>query len=760
MAEETVQNAAVGELSADMMMDDILKEFLAEANEGLQRLELDFITLEKEPGNTELLNNIFRVFHSMKGASSFMGLKNLERTSHKTEDVLNKLRKFELTLSSRIMDTLLNAVDVIKLILKDIEENKTDSTINTDDITARLEDLIREDSGPAAKEVDPGTEKQAPAAAKNATAEVCPQNDAPAAILPAAPKSQTTAPDTQPQKEDIRSIRINVEKLDALFNLVGELVLSRNRNLQLHRILSRKYPDDETINFDLTEAGGYINHLTTEIQLAVMKTRMMPVSTVFNKFRRIVRDIAKKMNKEIELFVAGDDTEIDKNIVEGIGDPLTHLIRNSADHGIEPPDEREKIGKQRMGRIDLKAYYEGNYVVISIKDDGRGIDIEAVKRKAVEKKMVTEAEANKLSKQALFDFIFAPGFSTAKTVSETSGRGVGMDVVKTNIDKLRGQIVMDSVLGAGTEIKMKIPLTLAILDTLIVSISDQRYTVPLSNVLETHRIRYGDMEMLRGSRIFRMRDELMPLVLLSELFDLSYKYDNDAEVTIVVLKHGTLRMGLVVDRTSGQEEVVIKPLNCLEGIAEPQALSGATILGDGSITFILDVDALMKMSKAAERQMDAEGAGRKEAKQVETNTINVVLVDNLDNEQYAIPARKIKEIEIIQKTDIEEIGGRPMVKYRGRITPLITIPSITGIPAQNEFEQYYMVILTDNGREAGLLVGRLLGINRMEEALINRDENILRGTTGSAIFNGRITFLLDVKEMITETSSIMCGNAR
>ncbi len=747
-AEETIQKDTV-DASVDVMMDEIMRGFLTEATEGIQRLELDFITLEKEPGNTELLNNIFRVFHSMKGASSFIGLKNLELTSHRTEDVLNKLRKSELILTPSIMDILLNAVDIIKLILKDVEENKKDSTINTEDIRARLEDIISKDQEPGTKQEESRTEKQDPANTSTTAAEICPQKDVLPVIPSVVPKSQVPISEPQAQKEDIRSIRINVEKLDYLFNLVGELVLSRNRNIQLHRLLSRRYADDETINLDLAEAGSYLNHLTTEIQIAVMKTRMMPISTVFNKFRRVVRDIAKKMNKEIELFITGDDTEIDKNIVEGIGDPLTHIIRNSADHGIESPDEREKSGKQKAGRIDLKAYYEGNYVVISIEDDGRGIDIEAVKKKAIEKKMISETEASKLSKQTLFDFIFAPGFSTAKAVSETSGRGVGMDVVKTNIEKLRGQIVIDSELHEGTEIKLKIPLTLAILDTLIVSIADQRYTVPLSNVLETHRIKYGEIEMLRGNRVFRMRDELMPLVLLSELFNLPHKYENDAEVIIVVIKHGVLRMGLVVDKTSGQEEVVIKPLDCLAGITEPYGLSGATILGDGSITFILDVDALMKLSKTAERQLDAESAANKDAIQAEATAINVVLVDNFDKEQYAIPARKIKEIEIIHKTDIEEIGERLMIQYRGRITPLTTIPSITAVTAQMEFDQYYMVVLTDNGREAGLLVGRLLGIKKLPEPSVNKEaDKILNGVSGSAIFNNRITFLIDVEEIM------------
>lgn len=719
-------------LLADFVTEDILKDFIAEANEGIQGMEFDFIALEKNPGDNELINKIFRVIHSVKGAASFIGFRNLEGISHKTEDVLNKLRKSELQMTPCIMDILLGAVDVIKLILKDIEENKSDLHITTEDILAKLTDILT-----TCKEAGQIVREQEASLPALQNAEKIPQTLAPASASP------------HPAKEDIRSVRINVERLDYLFNLVGELVLSRNRNIQLHRFLCQRYPNDETVNLDLLEAGSYLDRLTSEIQLAVMKTRMIPVSTVFNRFQRIVRDLAKSLNKEVEIYISGEDTEIDKNIIEGIGDPLTHIIRNSVDHGIEMPGERQAEGKPRTGHIELRSYYEGNYVIISVKDDGKGLDLEAVRKKAVEKGMIKAGGAEKLSKNSLLNFIFAPGFSTAKNITATSGRGVGMDVVKNNVEKLRGQIIIDSDYGIGTEIKLKIPLTLAILETLIVNISDLKYAIPLPNVIETHRVRYGRIEKIRGSMVFRMRDELMPLVTLSGLFNLPYKYDSDFEVTIVVLRHGMLRMGLVVDKTSGQEEVVIKPLDCLEGIAEPRALSGATILGDGSITFILDVDELMKLSKAVDRQLDAEGARVKDVIDVEHSTINVVLVDNMGKEQYAIPARKIKEIELVRKTNIEEIGGKLMVNYRGRITPLNTIPSIIGTLDHNEFEQYYMIIMTDNGREAGLLVGRLLGIKKLDEASVNKDDNkVLNGLAGSTIFNDRITFLINVEEVI------------
>ncbi|MEW6601551.1 MAG: chemotaxis protein CheW [Nitrospirota bacterium] len=761
------------EIMTEMISPNIIDDFLEEANEGLRKLEVSFVALEQGPQNTELMNDIFRVVHSIKGSAALIGFRNLEGLAHKAEDVLNQLRKGEMHFNSSVMDALLKSVDIIKTLLKNIEKNKKDTAVNTEEIKKVLECVaagsvqgeaekcaMKNDEPPVSgnnKEACPGDGKIASQTARNNA--VVSLQPAPETL---APRSGTIKNDNSkslvsPSKEEIRSVRISVEKLDYLFNLIGELVLSRNRNIQLHRVLSKKYPDEDTITFDLTEAGSYLNQLTSEIQWAVMKTRMLPVSSVFSKFRRVVRDIAKNLGKEIDLQMSGEDTEIDKNIIEGIGDPLTHLIRNSADHGIEMPDERESVGKPREGCIKLNAYYEENSVIISIRDDGKGINVNAVKRKAIEKGLITEAEEGSLSKQALLNLIFAPGLSTAQKVSAVSGRGVGMDVVKTNIEKLRGQIFIDSDVGLGTEIKMKIPLTLAILDTLIVKIRDQRYAVSLSNVVETHRVEYGQIETVRGSMVFRMRNELLPLVLLSDVFNIPYKYNNSSEVTIIVLKQGLMRMGLVVDKTAGQEEVVIKPLDCLEGLTEPEGISGATVLGDGSITFILDVDSLMKTAKATETRLSSNDPNDNDIILWDTGSINVVLVDNLGKEQYAIPAKNIREIELIHKTDIEEIGGRLMIRHRGTITPLTTMSALTGVSTQREFEKYYMVILTDptsiNRKEAGLLVGRMLGIKTIESSSINTEGNQFKCVTGSTIFSGRITLLLNIEDVMTSAFS-------
>ena len=750
------------DFSESIVDDEIVQEFIIETDEGLQQLEVDFLTLEKEPGNTDILNNSFRVIHTIKGTSSFLGFKNLESTTHKAEDVLNKLRKSELKLTSDIMDTLLRAIDAVKLMLDEIKECSSDKSVETEDIKKSLADILESkesaDSSWEMEETQVSCKTMSENTSIDSSDNVSDDSAVATQTKPEASSKSTIDPSSvnkdsgnssKIKKEEVSTIRIGVDKLESLFDLVGELVLSRNRNVQLHNVLSKRFHNDETITLDLVEAGNQLDHLTSDLQWAVMKTRMVPVSSVFNKFHRVIRDVGKQLNKEMELCLSGENTEIDKNILEGVGDPLTHIIRNSADHGIDMPDEREELGKDRVGRIDLGAYYEGNYVVIEIKDDGRGIDVEMVKQKAVEKGLVEQPIADKMPKEALLDLIFEPGFSTAKAVTNVSGRGVGMDVVKTNIEKLRGQILIDSNVGTGTEIKLKIPLTLAILETLIINVSDQRYAVPLSNVVETHRINCSKIEKLRGNMVFRLRDELVPVAFLSEIFNIQSENSENSEVTILVLKSGFLRMGLIVDNTSGQEEVVIKPLDCLKGIVEPYGTSGATILGDGSITFILDIDALLKLANVANvnRQVENRDEADEKTLQSDNGVMNVVMVDNLGSEVFAVPTKNVREIELIHKTDTEELGGRLVIKHRDNIVPLVTISSITGSSSQREFDTYYMIIVADGEEEVGLLVGRLIGIRDINRSSFDNSKTMLDGADGSTIFDGQITSLLNPTEI-------------
>ena len=722
--------------------EELSQIFLDELNENIQQLEVDFVIIEKEPENIDMLNKIFRIIHSMKGVVGYFAFKNLESLLHKMEEVLNKLRKRELYLGTDIMDILLCAVDVMKEIHEEIRNSKRDILTNTEDIKDKLYNIIQDTSESSQNKISEDLTTTA-----KTRSDLSPEHQTSKSIT-TTPGTMRSEAVTQIRNEEVRSVRIDVNKLDSLFNLVGELVLSRNSNMQLYRLLSKRYPEENTISKGLAEAVDQLDYLTSELQCAVMKTRMMPISTVFNKFSRIIRDVGKTLGKEIKLNVTGDNTEIDKNIIEGIGDPMIHIIRNSADHGIETPDERIKAGKDTAGRIDVNAYYEGNYVVIETKDDGKGIDPEALKKKAIEKSMITPEAADNMTKEALIELIFKPGLSTTKEVSAVSGRGVGMDVVKTKIEGLRGQIEIDSQIGAGTVTRMKIPLTMAVLDALIVNVSDHRYAVPVSNIVEIHRMKYGQIEKLRGNMVFRMREELLPVATLSEIIRLPFEYDNVSKVTLLVLRNGLHRMGIIVDKTAEQEEVVVKSIDCLEGIAEPRGVSGATILGDGSITFILDVNALMNISNAASlHTKENVNVKTHTSSQPEENLLNVVVVENLGKEQYAIPTRNVSGIEIINKADIEEVSGISVIRYRGRIISLTDIPTITKVTENKRLKNYYMIILADKENEVGLLVERLLGIKNIDGNSFNEDDVKLNGVIGSAIFEERITLLLNPDEI-------------
>jgi len=406
--------------------------------------------------------------------------------------------------------------------------------------------------------------------------------------------AKKTSKDEKKERKGDTTIRVDVSRLDALMNLVGELVLGRNRLLRIAQQLSAKYEDDELIHA-LEETLDQVDFITTDLQMAVMKTRMVPIARVFNRFPRVVRDLARELKKEVKLIIEGEDTELDRSIVEEIGDPLVHLVRNAIDHGIEPPEEREFLGKPRQGTLRLAAYHEGNHIVILVEDDGRGIDVEKIKKKALERGLVTENELSRMSEKEILNLIFLPGFSTAEKVTDVSGRGVGMDVVKTNIEKLNGTIEINTELGKGTQIIIKIPLTLAIIQALLVKVADEIYAIPLVSVVEAVKISQEEVQTVEGKEIIILRDSVLPLVKLADVFDIPA--EEEVSPYVVVLAIGERRFGLVVDSLIGQEEIVIKSLgNYLTNI---EGISGATIMGDGRVTLIVDVAGLANLISKA-----------------------------------------------------------------------------------------------------------------------------------------------------------------
>jgi len=636
-------------------IQEILEDFLVEAFELIEQLDQNLVELESNPTDLELLNSIFRVAHTIKGSSSFLNFDVLTHLTHHMEDVLNKARHGELKLENHVMDVVLESIDLMKALLHAIRDHGNDTSIGLDitDICTRLDaissgedspskpaetakakaqepsiKIIDEESKDYSKLSDQEVEDEIERLLKMRKEEDKKRREAsgPAVVAASAPvltskapsmrdedeeeveikRTPSRAPSAQavesnnaPAKKETASameqtIRVEVKRLDHLMNLIGELVLGKNRLLKIYDDVEERYEGEKFLE-ELNQVVSSISLVTTDLQIAVMKTRMLPIAKVFNKFPRMVRDLSRELGKQIELEISGEETELDKSIVEEIGDPLVHIIRNSCDHGVEDGKTRLLKGKPEVGLIQLKAYNEGNHIVIEITDDGNGLDADVLRSKAIEKGMISEREADGMSDKEAFALIFKPSLSTAKVVTNVSGRGVGMDVVKTNIEKLNGIIDVDSELGRGTVIKLKIPLTLAIIQALLVGAQEEYYAIPLASVLETVRIPLDEIYTIEGKNVLRLRDEVLSLVRLSDIFGVKQVYEGAEHTYVVVIGLAESKLGVVVDTLVGQEEIVIKSLgDYLQGI---EGIAGATIRGDGRVTLIIDVAALMNLAK-------------------------------------------------------------------------------------------------------------------------------------------------------------------
>lgn len=667
-------------------IQEILEDFLIEAFELIEQIDQDLVELEAKPDDLELLNSIFRVAHTVKGSSSFLNFDVLTKLTHHMEDVLNKARRAELKITPEVMDVVLESVDMMKDLLNGIRDygNDTDVGIDIEDICIRLEAVSNGDEIPQdeeaiaqakeqkqeeVKEEDKSKneeiaeekteqsedtseqedysnlsdeeveaeierllqEKQEEKKKKKAKKEQSggedkkpkPNTDT-APVAASKPKeSETNAPAKKQANSSSleQTIRVEVKRLDHLMNLIGELVLGKNRLLKIYDDVEERYEGEKFLE-ELNQVVSAISLVTTDLQIAVMKTRMLPIAKVFNKFPRMVRDLSRELGKSIELEISGEDTELDKSIVEEIGDPLVHIIRNSCDHGVESAEDREAKGKNATGLIELKAYNEGNHIVIEIADDGKGLDADLLRSKAIERGMITEREADTMSDKEAFNLIFKPAFSMAAKVTNVSGRGVGMDVVKTNIEKLNGIIDIDSELGRGTIIKMKIPLTLAIIQALLVGAQEEFYAIPLASVLETVRIPLEEIYTIEGKNVLRLRDEVLSLVRLSDIFGVKQVFDSGEHAYVVVIGLAESKLGVIVDTLVGQEEIVIKSMgDYLQGI---DGVAGATIRGDGRVTLIVDVDALMELAKNI--NVDIKASVQNEAKTKEKPSDYMVLI--------------------------------------------------------------------------------------------------------------------------------------
>lgn len=671
-------------------MQEILEDFLVEAFELIEQIDHDLIELESRPDDLELLNSIFRVAHTVKGSSSFLNFDVLTKLTHKMEDVLNKARHGDLQITPDIMDVVLESVDKMKTLLNCIRDNGNDTAIGMDiePICARLAavaDGTAVQNSPTPEQSTPQAatpEQAAPSEpAQTASAQAAPEQAAPsmanqpeidvnslsdaeveaeierllkirkaedtarraqkaqnpATPSPApkpAPKPATPPPAAKkvPAAGGANSpaameqtIRVEVKRLDQLMNLSGELVLSKNRLLTIYDELQERYDGEQFLD-KLNQVANSLSIITTDIQLAVMKTRMQPVSKVFSKFPRIVRDLSRELGKQIELEISGEETELDKSIIEEIGDPIMHMIRNSCDHGVEDPAARVAAGKSEKGVVQLKAYNEGNHIIIEIADDGKGMDPDMLKVKCIEKNLITEKEADQMSDKEAFALIFKPGFSTAQKVTSVSGRGVGMDVVKTNIEKLNGIIEIDSEPGKGSVFKLKIPLTLAIMQSLLVGAQEEYYAIPLASVMETIRVPIESIYTIEGKNVLRLRDEVISLVRLADVFNVKQVFESDSQAYVVIIGVAEAKIGVIIDTLVGQEEIVIKSMG--DYLQNIPGIAGATIRGDGRVTLIVDVSSMMNLARQIKTDIKAQIESEAKKAKEKPSDYNVLIVDD------------------------------------------------------------------------------------------------------------------------------------
>jgi two-component system chemotaxis sensor kinase CheA len=619
-------------------MKEILNDFLAESSEMLEALDQHFVKLETEPSNTELLNEIFRCMHSMKGSAGFLGFTHLVEVAHQAESLLNKLRQGELAVSPFIIDIILEAVDAVKMLQSDIRETGEDSHVETHAIVNKL--ALTMDSADDLMLGVPSPPKAVMAAALSVSSQTPVATQPSAMALPPTPSPLSPPPESsllegqvgieavaQPPansespaglsdvlnkikeaanrtvqaasapagkpsggKEEDQTVRVEIQRLDHVMNLVGELVLSRNRLIKLGNGLEEQNEINPVVR-ELSLTLAQLNLVTSDLQLAVMKTRMVPIRKVFSRFPRLVRDLAGKLDKQVRLELVGEDTEVDKSVADELSDPLIHLVRNAMDHGLESAADRKQHGKGLEGYVRMSAQQEGNSIVIRVEDNGRGLQVEKIAEKALAKGLVAQADLEAMSPRDIMNLIFLPGFSTAEQVSDVSGRGVGMDVVRTNISRMNGSLELDSDPGQGSRVTIKLPLTVAIIQALMVEVEGVTFAIPLASVVEAVKVTKEDIKTVTGQAVLNLRERILPLLDLSETFHIP-SGGTAAECYVVVVKIGDQQFGVVVNRLRAQEEVVIKSLG--KFLTYVKGVAGATITGDGKVVLILDMADLVR----------------------------------------------------------------------------------------------------------------------------------------------------------------------
>lgn len=719
-------------------LQEATKEFLIESHENLDQLDADLVGLEKAAAPTEALGRIFRALHTIKGSCSFLGFPHLEKVAHAGEDLLGKLRDGKLAVSPVIIEAMLRMVDAIRRMLADIENLGHDG--NTDD-----KDLIDLLKRLASDQTLAGTMPAPVPGASSTDFEVA---ERPAFTTTV---SESASAATDPSAVYDASVRINVDLLDKLMTIAGEIVLARNQILQY----SQGNGDPSFHN-----TCRQLNLITTELQEHVMKTRLQPLGNVWNRFPRLAHDTAQACGKKVRLEMEGSETELDKTLIEAIRDPLTHLVRNAIDHGIEAPERRQAAGKPEEGCVRLRAYHEGGQVNVEISDDGGGVDPERIKHRAVEQRLITPEQAARMGTQTLLGLIFLPGFSTASTVTTLSGRGVGMDVVKTNIEKIGGSVDVHSTVGQGTTVRIRIPLTLAIIKVLVVTSAGDRYAIPQVSIVELVRAEgekaRKSIQRVHGVLVYRYRDRLLPLVSLNQVLKVETNRaaegeGEDAAVNIVVLQATDRQFGLVVDRINDTQEIVVKPLwRHLKSLA---CFAGATVMGEGKVALILDVFGLAQRAGAISNQQGWAAAQPVQTRPAER--LSVLLVEARGGGRMAIPLDKVARLEEFRYADIERVADRRVVQYGGQILPLVdmeaalrTAPSMPGLPGQHEDERQVaqVVVYAHPKRPVGLIVERIIDVVQQDSDVQGPASR--PGVGRMAVIQGHVTEMLDVETLV------------
>lgn len=784
---------------------EMIREFLVESDENLSRLDQDLIELEKHPKDKALLSSIFRTIHTIKGACGFLSFSILEGITHQAETLLSQLRDGKRELTPALVSLILETVDATRKVLAEIEATGREGASQFEDLTGRLRASAqlpapeaKSEASPVASAVPPPVAQVAatapamvasgappavpvapvppavvaPAPAPEAKVQVPPS---PVAVVPEPPKGadpvEPVAGEDRSKSEDRRknedrrkgedrrkddrrdddverhsaavdaNIRVGVGLLDKLMDLVGELVLTRNQILQFNA---------EREDVALNATSQRLNLITTELQEGVMKTRMQPIGVVWNKFPRVVRDMSVALGKQILLEMDGAETELDRTIIEAIKDPLMHLIRNSCDHGIEMPDVRVRSGKSAQGKLTLRAFHEGGQVNIEIGDDGAGIDVARVKQKAIENGILRPEQADKLSEREAVNLIFQPGFSTAKAVTNISGRGVGMDVVKSHIEKIGGIVDVFSRPGEGATVKIRIPLTLAIIPGLVVTSSGERFVIPQVSLLELIRLE-GDaagkhIEYVHGTPVYRRRGSLLPIAYLNDVLGLGAEEEPEV-VSMVVLQAEDRQFGLVVDGINDTQEIVVKPLGKqLKGLT---LYSGATIMGDGRVALILDVLGIGQSSGVFDEKREQARVTEKQKAQNALEQQRLLLFRAGKFERLALPLSLVARLEEFPQSSIEHASGGRVVQYRDRILPLVPLESVLDYGAEDSglaADPVQVVVFNDGTRSIGMVVDEIVDV--IEEAAKIRKKSERKGILGSAVVGKKVTDFLDLNAVI------------